>query len=172
MSRDHLSVIYKLLPKGACWPREPGDAPTFDAVLDATAQEFDRVNEDGDDGLADFFPDVAVESLPDWERILGLTSSGLSTSQRQSQIVAQLRRHLDPSLANITAVAATWGSGIVVQDKQYQVPQYDISYEFPYYSEAWLTVITITYTGPTNPAFEAQMRAICPLHCTVIFVVA
>ncbi len=170
--REHLTAIYALLPKGAVWPLEPGDSPSFDGLLDALAQEFDRIDADADGQLADFFPDEAVASLPDWERILGLTSTGLSTEQRQAQILAQLRRRADPTLVNMTIAAQSWGPGIVVEDRQYPLPQYGRAvYGDKLYGYVWLTVITITYPGPANPAFEAQMIAFAPLHSTIIFVV-
>ncbi len=168
--RSHIDAIYALLPKGKVWPLEPGDAPSLDGLLDATAQEFDRVQGDADALLADFFPDDAVASLPDWERILGLTSAGLSTEQRQAQILSQLRRRADPTLANITIIAQSWGPGIVVTDKQYRQLKYGAAvYGDRYYGEIWLTAINIYYPGLYSAEFEATMVASVPLHCTIIF---
>jgi uncharacterized protein YmfQ (DUF2313 family) len=168
----HLTAIFALLPRGKIWPLEEGDAANMDALFDAAAQEPDRVQQDADDLLSDLYPDVATQSLPDWERILGLTSAGLTAEQRRAQILGQLRRRADPTIANITIAAQSWGPGIVVEHQQYHEFRMGVGVMGdPLRGDAWLTVVTISYPGPASTAFEAAMRASVPLHCTIIFVV-
>ncbi len=168
--REHLTAIYALLPRGKVWPLEPGDSSSLDGLLDALAQEFDRIDADADGQLADFFPDEAVASLPDWERILGLSAGSLTDEQRQAQILSKLRRRGDPTLANVTTIAQSWGPGITVSVGNYPLFVMNIGrMGGSLRSEAWTTVIDIYYPGAYSAEFESTMIASVPLHTTIFF---
>jgi uncharacterized protein YmfQ (DUF2313 family) len=169
--RDYLPAVYALLPSGSIWPLEPGDAPVMDALLDALAQEYDRIDASTVDWLADYYPDASAQQLSDWERILGLTSdSSLSDSQRRGRIVSLLRRRSDPTLDNIQSIADAWERNAIVSQHDYPLFTMGLSVMGDELrSDLWSSTVHITYDGPASAEFETAMIASLPLHVSVVF---
>lgn len=167
---DYVALIYSLLPRGAVWPSEPGDAPDFDGLIDAVSHEWARVHQAGEDFLDAFLPDTASTFLPDWERILGLSASGLTEEQRRAQIISQLRRKGDPNLPNIQTIADSWGNGAVVSVGDFPLFYMGVgAMGDALAGDAWASTVLITYDAPADAAFEAAMRAAVPIHTYVVF---
>lgn len=167
---DYVRAIYAMLPRGSIWPVEPGDAPDFDALIDATSHEFARVHQNGEDFLDDFLPDTSTSLLPRWESLLGLVAGSLTDAQRRAQIIAQLRRRSDPTRANLQAIADSWGLGATVYDHAYELflmGQGQMG--DPLHGEVWIYTVLVVYPGPGNAAFEDTIRASVPAHVLVVF---
>ena len=67
---SYLQVLYDLLPKGLAWTREIQDE--LFKLLEAMAQEFERIGARAGDALKESDPRETTEWISDWERLLGL----------------------------------------------------------------------------------------------------
>lgn len=174
---SYLRELYQRLPRGPIWPTQAAEAPTWDALLDALAEEFGRIDADASNALADFFPDVTEDALEDWERLLGLPDCGLSLgtlAERRGAVLAKLRRKGNPTLANVQAIADGFENGAVVTtggtaDLFFidNVTEFDNINDFATTSAAFQ--VHITYDAPQSDTFECSMRHAIPLHLTITF---
>lgn len=182
MGRDgngYLRELYSRLPRGPIWPTQDSEAPTWDALLDALANEFGRVAESAAAMLADFFPDACVQSLPDWERLLGLPDCGLAlgttVEERRAAVVAKLRRRGNPTLVNIQHQADAFGNGAVVSTSGtsdlFFVGSSTVG-DTPVSNADAATQVNITYDAPQSDTFECAMRHAVPVHLTITFEVS
>jgi uncharacterized protein YmfQ (DUF2313 family) len=90
---DYAQVLADLLPLGVMWPREPGTI--LMEVWRALAEEYARVHERDCDLLNESYPGIAIETLPDWERICGLPDPCVqppldTIEERRAAILAKL----------------------------------------------------------------------------------
>lgn len=110
----YLAQLKHLLPRGAAWLAEAG-APLED-VLAAWADEFARLDGRIEDLRLESDPVRAVELLPDWERVLGLTSltAGYSLLERQQAAGMRLIENGDVSSPGWIARAAKLGHAITL----------------------------------------------------------
>mgnify|MGYP000979212013 FL=1 len=67
---DYLAMLQALLPRGAAWVREPDAVLT--RLLAASAEELARLDSMAWRLLDETNPQTAIDSLEDWERLLGL----------------------------------------------------------------------------------------------------
>lgn len=70
MSASYDEQVLEEMPRGKAWPRQQGS--WLWKLCKAIGIELGRVDARGDDLLAEMDPRTATETLPDWERILGL----------------------------------------------------------------------------------------------------
>jgi uncharacterized protein YmfQ (DUF2313 family) len=116
---DYLRALLALLPPGLAFPREPGSIWT--GLLSAWSEEFARVEARAFQLLAELDPRSARESLPDWERMLGLPSACMAgvaqnEEQRRGAVLAQLRSQGGQSRAYFIALAAAAGYEITISE--------------------------------------------------------
>ena len=72
---DYLRMLQHLLPQGQAWTRAPGAVLT--AVLQASADELERLDMAMRLLLMEILPTSAIAGLEDWERVLGLPDACL-----------------------------------------------------------------------------------------------
>lgn len=78
----------QLLPPGRLFRLEPGS--WLSKVMLAIADEMARIDARGVNLLDEWDPRTALETLPDWERCLGITPPvGATTSERQVAVTAK-----------------------------------------------------------------------------------
>lgn len=162
-----------LFPRGIAWfdSGTSGTETKEDAVR-ALAKEPARLFEEYEAYLESYMPDTASgEGLAGWERILALDPTGLTEAERRAQVLTKLRGNSDPTLANLQLQADAWSNGAIVTEHDYSAFQMGVSSMGDSIGSAWLTVLTVTYNGPANPAFEASMRAGLQYHVTIYFIV-
>lgn len=82
-------MLKALLPPGKLWRLDP--AATLSEVFLASGDELVRVEGRGRDLLRESDPRTADELLPDFERVLGLSSDG-TLAERRARVVALLVR--------------------------------------------------------------------------------
>ena len=90
---DYLRMLQHLLPQGQAWTRAPGAVLT--AVLQASADELERLDMAMRLLLMEILPTSAIAGLEDWERVLGLPDAclpaGTTLQERRSAVLAKLR---------------------------------------------------------------------------------
>lgn len=89
MSRS-LATLKALLPPGRAWTRAVGTV--LHKLLEAIAQEFDRLEARANDLLREAVPTGADELLPEWEAITDATRcvEGASIEARRAGVVSRL----------------------------------------------------------------------------------
>lgn len=81
--------LKQLLPPGRLWLLEP--TSWLSKLLTAVADELARIDGRGEDLLREWDPRSALETLDDWERVLGLFPEPTATvSERQNAVAARL----------------------------------------------------------------------------------
>ncbi|HEY7034685.1 MAG TPA: putative phage tail protein [Thermomicrobiales bacterium] len=109
-------TLLDLLPRGACWPREPGT--TIEAFWMAIADAMLAIQTRDCALLDESYPCGAVELLPDWERELGLpdecTQGTWTIAQRQAFVCAKLAAQGGQSRDYFIYLAALYGFQITI----------------------------------------------------------
>lgn len=67
--------------------------------------------------LREIMPQSAADGIADWERVCGLTpESGDTLQTRQARVISKLRERGGLSIPHFTAIAATWGYTIMIEE--------------------------------------------------------
>jgi uncharacterized protein YmfQ (DUF2313 family) len=111
----------QLLPPGRLWTTDT-DSVLWKVFL-ACADEYARVDTRARDLLNEWDPRTASEMLPDWEKLLGLSGSGLTTAQRRNNCLQKLISRGGQSKAFYIALAAALGLTITIDEFQYPIPR-------------------------------------------------
>ncbi|TAL89295.1 MAG: DUF2313 domain-containing protein [Candidimonas sp.] len=113
---DFKTALFRLLPRGRAWPRDPGSVQG--SVLSAFAQGFADHSDRSFNLLKDAFPPTTYELLPEWESTLGLPdpcAGPLPTiQQRVAQVVARFTYTGGQSAAYYESVASNLGYLITI----------------------------------------------------------
>lgn len=167
------AMAVAMFPRGIIWFDTTSGTETKEKAVRAMAKEPARLFEEFEAFLEAYMPDTCSgDGLEGWERILQLESSGLTEAERRAQVLTVLRGNTDPTLANLQLVADAWNNGAVVTEHDYQLFLMGVgAMGDPLLGDAWLSTLTITYTGPQSPAFEAAMRAAVQITVSMVFVV-
>ena len=161
-----------MFPRGIIWFDSTSGTEIKEMTVRALVKEPARLFEEFEAYLEAYMPDTASgDGLEGWERILGLDPSGLTEAERRAQVIAKLRGNNDPTLDNIQDILDAWGNGAVITEHDYDAFELGTSAMGDHIGASWNAVLTITYNGPANPAFEASVLAVIPAHVTVFFVV-
>ncbi len=111
-------LLVQLLPPGRLW--QPRAQPTFDKLLESTAQELCRVDGRVKDMKREIDPTVTSELLPDWERFLALpdecTPDNLTPDERRQQLVQKLTNVGGLSASFFEFIGAQLGFDIDVEN--------------------------------------------------------
>ncbi len=92
---DYAHALAALLPTGEVWPRDPSSTlmRLVAALADVSARWADRAARFL---LIEAFPPSAVDTLPDWERVLGLPEPGMPVAttddERRLYVLERLQR--------------------------------------------------------------------------------
>lgn len=113
---DYRHMLAALAPPGAALPRDPGSR--WQALLDALAAEFARVDGRGHDLLREMLPEEADELLPDWEATAGLPDDCVegdqTTSARRRSLLRLLTGTGGQSRRYFESLAASLGYDVAV----------------------------------------------------------
>ena len=177
---EYKVALYRLLPRGPIWPTLDQNAPNWDALLDALAEEFGRVDLNEDELLDECYPDTCTDAgggLPAWERVLSLPRAcmaGISQTEdeRRQAVLAALLGSRPVTLADFQLIADQFERNAVVSESgladMFFVGSSQIGVD-DYTSAAATTVVTITYDGPQYELLECTMRHALPVHLTATF---
>lgn len=109
-----------LLPRGPAL--DDGGQGTLTDLLDALAQEFSRVDANGDVLLAEAQPSTTSQLLADWERIAGLpspcTPSGQTDDERRAALQRRLAANAPQTVAWILALAESLGYTVSIVERR------------------------------------------------------
>jgi len=138
---QYLAQLQALLPQGGAWPRDRDAVLT--GVLQAFADEMERLDARADGLIEEIDPRETVELLADWERIAGLPEDCApaveqSTQQRRDAIVARLVDSGGQSVAFFIALAETFGYEITIDEFDPSVCG-EMECGEPLQGEAWAT---------------------------------
>lgn len=139
-------------------PRDYEELRESYEILTAEQAEFERLNANTDDVLAQMFVDTATWGLAEWERIVGVESDeGKPIGERRSVVKAKLRGAGVVTVAHIKDVTESWYGGEV-----------DIT---EYYADYKLTVKFVSSFGvPSNIGdVEQAISEMIPAHLAVDF---
>lgn len=111
----YITLIKGLLPPGPAWSREEG--LKLHGLTDALAQEMARLDTRAQTLLAlELEPSKATELLPDWERVLGITSPASTVAGRRNQIVQKLTSRGGQSVQYFIDLAAALGFAVTITE--------------------------------------------------------
>ena len=99
--------LAQLLPRGALWKLEPDS--WLSKLLLAIAGELARIDDRSDDLVDEWDPRTALETLPEWERVVGITDPSAVTSERQAAVAAKLVARGGQTAAYFEELAAFLG---------------------------------------------------------------
>lgn len=89
----------------------------FDADLGLEGKHLDAAQVSAELLLREMLPQSAGDSIADWERVCGLVPESTDTLQmRQARVVAKLRERGGLSIPHFTALAASWGYTVVIEE--------------------------------------------------------
>jgi uncharacterized protein YmfQ (DUF2313 family) len=89
----------------------------FDADLELEGEYLDAAEASAEQLLREMMPQSAGDSIADWERVCGIVPDATDTLQmRQARVVAKLREQGGLSIPHFTALAASWGYTIVIEE--------------------------------------------------------
>lgn len=115
---DYLRMLQHLLPQGQAWTRAPGAVLT--AVLQASADELERLDMAMRLLLMEILPTSAIAGLEDWERVLGLSDAclpaGTTLQERRSAVLAKLRDEGRQDLAYWYGVADSLEYDVTIEE--------------------------------------------------------
>lgn len=179
----------RLLPTGPIWSVEE-DSPLY-LIVRALVLTYVRGTQRAVDLLVDGFPASTKELLPDWEDSLGLpdpcAGENPSVATRRAQVVARFIGSGGPSIAALTAYAASLG--YTIQIRQFAQARAGIlkagdplngrAWSFAWAIVAPINTITTAKAGALaagdplrswgNEVLECEMAAIKPAHTILIF---
>lgn len=117
--KDWTALLLALFPTGRAWNKElrwigPMPDNTFHAYLATLAGELSRLDIRTNDFLEEIDPRTAIETLDDWERIVGLpdecaTEVPGTPQERQDLVVSRLNNRGGQSIAFFYDLASIWG---------------------------------------------------------------
>jgi uncharacterized protein YmfQ (DUF2313 family) len=149
---DFTSMLIKLFPWGKLFNFESG-SELFQTAT-AIAQELARVYQRGQDLIEEFYPNTALETLPDWETMLGIPDACSPTlpdsiTARQALITQKFTAMGGQSLQYFIDLATTLGfSGATITE--FNVLQAGFSAGDLVNSDAW------AYTWQLNLPLGSQ----------------
>ncbi len=125
VSADYHALVRALMPGGAIWTY--GGTADTDAVLGAFADELARIDERGDQVALEFSPATAVETIDEWEDLLGLPdpadpSPPTVLADRQAAAHAALIARGGQTAAYYIGVSAALGVTVTIQIRPYGDP--------------------------------------------------
>ena len=95
----------------------PGDGTRIAADLLALASSLSQARTTLQNALAECFPDTAVETLDQWEQMMGLAvREDLSTSDRQKRLLSKFRAAFSGTPQDITTAVSTIATVLGVQE--------------------------------------------------------
>lgn len=153
LSRSQSAEAYarqlaQLLPRGVLWRLEQGSWLT--ALLLAIGDELARTDDRGDRLIAEWDPRSALETLEDWERVLGLVPvSADDTVARQVAAARQLAMRGGQTAAYFIELAARLGFVATIAETAAHTWRMDVD----------LAASSATYTLRTNEARAGTARA-------------
>lgn len=107
-SAAYARQLKQLLPRGALWRLDPDS--WLSKLLLAIAGEFARIDARGGDLVREWDPRTALETLPEWERVLGVVPpDGATATDRQLAITALMVARGGATPAYFEALAASLG---------------------------------------------------------------
>ena len=83
----YANMLAQLLPPGRLWRLIPGASILY-SLLEASADELDRVHERSEDLITESDPQTATELLPDYEQELALETAS-SIAERRARVVSR-----------------------------------------------------------------------------------
>lgn len=177
------------LPTGEVWPRTPGTDP--DRIHDGLARGVARLRRRARAFLAEAFPPLAFEMLPEWEATLGLPDPCAGPSptlgQRRAAVAYRLSRRGGQSIPYIVGRLAQLG--YVVTITEFRVSRHGgMRFGRRFAGEAWAHAWQVNAPATTirpfrhgagtfgerfrtwgNAVLECEARALAPGHTRVLF---
>lgn len=177
--RSYGRMLQQLLPRGAVWRFESGSV--LHRLLLAIAGELSRVEERGAALVEESDPRTAVETLGEWERLLGLPDTCVQSipatvEERRLAITQKLVKVGGQSRAYFIALAAACGYTVTIDDSYgattFRTGRARVNSRL--YSDEWAHVWRMDVQPPTGPALahaelECIISRVAPAHTVVLF---
>lgn len=153
--------LKQLLPPGALWGF--GEGSWLSKALLAVADELARIDTRAQSLQDEWDPRTALETLDDWERVLGLPDDCLTTipsaaSERQAAITNKLTSRGGQSRQYFIDLAAGLGYTVTITEYALQVARAGrLRAGEPCYGEAWSFAWQVNL--PISPEADVRFRA-------------
>jgi len=168
--------LKRLFPKGLFWNRQqPASGSVLDAVLEAIAVEYQRLDARITALLEEADPRTVTELIDQWEGVAGLPddcTGGLEAlSDRRSALWSKLTEAGGQNAEFFEAVAARLGFTVTIADGLDPFSVGSFAGDYLYAAHLWRFVFIVTVSGRTQPApaLECVLRRLAPAHTAVIF---
>lgn len=176
----HGTLLQNLLPPGRLWSLE-GDS-NLHKILVGAGDEFARIEARGVDLINESDPRTATETLPDWERVLGLPDERVlaipgTTAGRRVAVTAKYIAREGQNLAFFSELTAACGYPLVSIEKfaSAMLRANTGRVGDRVFGTSWAYAIRITVSPATTGAlthaeFERVIRHVTHAHIIVVFV--
>lgn len=171
-------ALKRLLPQGAVWDLLLGSRVSD--VCHALAEELARIDARGADLINEVDPRTAIETLDDWERVLGLPDEDVpsipsTVAERRLAVTQKLVRLGGQSVPYYTTLAAACGYVITIDDTYGRtILRAGFRAGARAYGVQWAHVWRVDVQPPTGDALphaelEAIIRRAAAAHTVVLF---
>ena len=171
--------LKQLLPRGLVWNLAPDS--WLSKLLLGLADELARIDARGDDLVDEWDPSTALETLPDWERALGLPDgclpgSGATLPERQAAVVAKYVGRGGSTAAYFLDLAARLGVIATIEEPaphtwRMRVDLTESTFTITYYTFRTGTARAGDRLSDVNAiGFECYMNRVKPAHTVLLYV--
>jgi uncharacterized protein YmfQ (DUF2313 family) len=177
-STPHMRMLRQLLPPGSLWSE--GMGTLMNRVLGAIGDELARVEERGRDLLKEADPRTATETLPEWERMLGLPDACVqeipaTVEARRLAVFQKVLKQGGQNAAYFVQIAAACGYTVTVYDGYGAgILRAGFRAGARCFGIEWAHVWRMDVQAPTGVALsqaelECIITRIAPAHTAVLF---
>ncbi len=157
--------LKQLLPRGILWNLDPGSWTSW--LLTAIADEMARVDDRGEDLINEWDPRTALETLEDWERVLGLPDKCVAVStvvvERQAAVARQYVSRGGQTPAYYLELAA--GLGFVATYDEPAAHTFRLTVNMVASSTS--VVSTVFRAGASRAGDRLMSRSVAVLECVI-----
>ena len=170
----YIEPLKKLFPKGEYWERLLQDENSdVSLVCRARAMTLAKFRERINQLQRESFPDIAAETIGDWERIyFGYENEGLNLEQRRSLL--RVQKSGGVNINTIKTIAETYGGTIYKWEIPYKPAafghaQFGLTY-MASIAGLWVVFIYASIPSELKGEFESAVRRIMLANQTIFFV--
>ena len=166
---DYRDLLMRLSPPGAAF----GPGGRYEDLLTALAGGLAELHDRAVAADAESDPRTADETLPDWERMLGILSPMTDQADRQREAHATLIARGGCSVAYFVALAAALGVTITIQEPLSEGWTPCALFCAPFYADVsrfvWIVTGPAATSAELQAVLESMFNRLKPAHTRVRF---
>ena len=177
---QHQAALAHYLPGGRVFSTKNMPGEVLHDLLKGLAYELARQEVTVQELQEQFFPDGAIEFLPDWERALGIPDRCFSgtgtTAERQRDVLVKLASLGVQTATDFENLAAVFGLTVEVfagNDYDPGLPldgRFHIVVEYTNTDGSFTYTFPIVFGGSNGVTLSCLFNQLCPANCVVLFI--